>query len=258
MMRYVLLLLTWLAVLAAIIYFWIVDGTTPNIWLWVIIGALSIIPLADRLKLGSWFDFRKKGKNNDKEISELKERITNIGNINVQLQSQEAAQAFAESMFAKPVPPKLEKAEELTEEDKEIITFIYNADKVLGEVRPLVEILYVAVMGELEKQVVRSKEWDKISSKALRMSLLSMIAELKVNAYKVFDFKDGEKKFKELFEPIESLIRMREDVDKTNAKPPPKEDAIKLVGKVLNTCGFLTGMFTDGMSVLVMMVRKRS
>jgi hypothetical protein len=256
--RYALLLFTWLAVLAVIVYFWIVDGSSPSVWLWIILAALSVIPLADRLKVGSWFDFRKKGKDNDKEIHELQERVTNIGNINVQLQSQEAARAFAESMFSKPVPNELETAGELTEEHKELITFIYNADKALAIVQPLVEVLYVTVLGELGKQVVGSEEWDKTASKVLGMSLLSMIAELKVNAHKVFNFKDGEKKFKALFEPVESLIRIREDIDKTDAKPPSREEAIKLVGKVFYASGFLTGMFTAGMSALVMIVRKRS
>ncbi|MFC2032392.1 hypothetical protein ACFLUS_03385 [Chloroflexota bacterium] len=103
-MRYCLLVITWILLLTANIYLWIRDDINPNIWLWIILAALSVIPLADRLKVGSWFDFRKKGKDNDKEINELQERITNIGNINVQLQSQEAARAFAESMFSESVP----------------------------------------------------------------------------------------------------------------------------------------------------------
>ena len=258
MTQYALLLFTWLAVLAAIVYFWIVDGSSPSVWLWIILAALSVIPLSQRLRLGSWFDFRKKGKDNDKEINELRERVTNIGNINVQLQSQEAARAFAESMFSKPVPNQLETAGELTEEHKELITFIYNADKVLAIVKPLVEVLYVTVFGELEKQVVGSEEWEKTALKVSDMSLLSMIAELKVNAHKVFNFKDGEKKFKALFEPIESLIRIREDMDKTHVKPPSREEAINLVTKVMYASGYLTGMFTACMSALVMIVRKRS
>jgi len=248
-----------LAVLAAIVYFWIVDGSSPSVWLWIIIAALSVIPLADRLKVGNWFDFRKKGIDNDKAINQLQERVTNIGNINVQLQSQEAARAFAESMFSKPVPTsELDTAGKFTEEHKELITFIYNADKALAIVQPLVEVLCVTVSGELEKQVVGSEEWDKTASKVMYMSLLLMIAELKVNAHKVFNFKDGEKKFKALLEPIESLIRIREDIDKTGAKPPSREEAINLVGKVIYASGFLTGMFTAGMSALVMIVRKRS
>ncbi|MFC2032391.1 hypothetical protein ACFLUS_03380 [Chloroflexota bacterium] len=103
-----------------------------------------------------------------------------------------------------------------------------------------------------------SSEWDNATSKVLDISLLSMIVELKVNAHKVFDCKDGEKKFKALFEPIESLIRIREDIDKTDAKLPSRKEAISFVGKVYNASGFLTGMFTAGMSALVMIVRKRS
>ncbi|MFA5317153.1 MAG: hypothetical protein WC369_07025 [Dehalococcoidales bacterium] len=257
-MRYCLLAITWVILLAANIYLWIQDATNPNIWIWIILAALSVIPLADSLKIGSWFDFRKKGAVKEKEINELQERVMNIGNINVQLQSQEAAQAFAESMFSKPVPNELQTAGELTEEHKELITFLSSADKALDMLKPLVEVLYVTVFGKLEKQVLGSEEWDKLASKVRGLSLLSMIAELKVNAHKVFDFKDGEKKFKELFEPVESLIRIREDIDKTDAKPPSRKEAINLVGKVFNASGFLAGMFTAGMSALVMIVCKRS
>ena len=93
LIRYALLLFTWLAVLAAIVYFWIVDVSSPRVWLWIILAALSVIPLADRLKVGSWFDFRKKGKNSDEENSEPQERITNIGNINAHIQGASATAA---------------------------------------------------------------------------------------------------------------------------------------------------------------------
>ena len=257
-MRYCLLVITWLLVLAANIYLWIRDDTNPNIWLWIILAVLSLIPLTGRLKIGSWFDYRKRVNGVDQEMPTTQERITNIGNLNIQLQGEEAARAFAERLIPYSEPEKLTEAEELTKEDKEAITFIYNADKALAIVEPLVKVLHVTVLGELEKQVVGSEEWNKTASKVSDMSLLSMIAELKVNAHKVFNFKDGEKKFRALFEPIESLIRMREDIDKTDAKPPSREEAINLVGKVIYASGFLTGMFTAGMSALVMIVRKRS
>ena len=144
-MRYGLLVITWIILLTANIYLWIRDDTNPNIWLWIILAVLSVIPLADRLKVGSWFDFRKKGKDNGKEINELQERITNIGNINVQLQSQEAAQAFAERLIPYSQPEKLTEAEQLTQENKELITFIYNADQAIASLLPLLRVLYVQI-----------------------------------------------------------------------------------------------------------------
>lgn len=253
-MRYCLLVITWLIILAVNIFLY----SSTNIWLWCILAVLSVIPIAERLKVGSWFDFRKKGKDEEEQTNKLQERVTNIGNINVQLQNEEAARAFAESMFTEPVPNELETAGELTEEHKEFITFFYNVDKALSTLRPLVEALYVTVSGELEKRAVRSKEWNKIGSEVHDMDLLSILAKLKVHTHEVFDFEDGEKKFKSLFEPVERLIRIREDVEKNDAKTPSKKEAIALVGKVFYACGFITGMFTAGMSELVAITRKRS
>ena len=79
-----------------------------------------------------------------------------------------------------------------------------------------------------------------------------------MNAHKVFDFTGGEKKFRGLFEPVESVIRIREDVDKTDAKPPSREEAINLVSEVFKASWFLSGLFAAGMSALVMIVHKPS
>ncbi|GAH80235.1 unnamed protein product, partial [marine sediment metagenome] len=53
------------------------------------LAVLSVIPLAERFKIGSWFDFRKRVNSVDEETTKTQERITNIGNLNIQIQGEE-------------------------------------------------------------------------------------------------------------------------------------------------------------------------
>lgn len=250
MTQYVLLLFTWLAVLAAIVYFWIVDGSSPSVWLWIILAALSVIPLSQRLKVGSWFDFRKKGKEDDKQINERQEHVINIGNINVQLQSEQTAQAFAERLIPYSKPEKLTGAEQLTQEDKEVITFIYNVDQAIASLLPLLRVLYVQIDEKLSGLKLGSQEWNKQSSTVLDKDILFLMQEIKEHATKVLPFKDSKEKFTELFEPVEKLAKLRLAMDEKDAKPPTEEEAKALVAKVYHASGFLSGMFSVGMFAL--------
>ncbi len=257
MTHYVLLSFTWLAVLAAIVYFWIVDGSSPSVWLWIILAVLSVIPLSERLKLGNWFDFRKKGKDNDKQINEWQERVTNIGNINVQLQNEEAVQAFAERLIPYTQPEKLTGAEQLTQEDKEAVTFIYTADQAIASLLPLLRVLYGQIDAKLSGWKLGSLEWKKQSSTVLDKDILFLMQEIKEHATTALPSKGSKKKLTELFKPVEKLVELRLAMDEKNAKPPAEKEAKALVAKVYYASGYLTGMFSAGMFALYAIVRQK-
>lgn len=249
-MKYTLIGLTWILILCANVYLWIKDDTNPNVWLWIILAVLSVIPLAGRLKIGSWFDFRKRDNNVGQEMATTQERITNIGNLNIQLQGEEAARAFVERLIPYSEPERLDETEELTKADKEAITFIYNVDKAIASLLPLLRVLYIIITSALSGLKLGSQEWKEKSFPILDKDILFLMQEIKEHAPKVFTFKDSEKKFVELFEPVEKLIKLRSAIDEKDAKPPTEEEAKALVEKVYYAGGFLSGMFAVGMSIL--------
>lgn len=78
MKRYILLAVTWFLILASIIYFWVTYGTQPHVALWVILAILSLIPVAERLKIGNWFEFSKKVDKIKSEIGATQKEVLGI------------------------------------------------------------------------------------------------------------------------------------------------------------------------------------
>ncbi len=250
MTRYILLAVTWCLVLASIIYFWGMDETQPHVALWVILAVLSLIPIAERLKLGNWFEFGKKGSHVKDEVTEKQESIVNIGSLNLELANEEAARAFAERLIPYSEPKELTETEELTKEDKEAITFIYNVDKAIASLLPLLRVIYIVIADELSGLKIGGKEWKEKSYHVLDKDILFLMQGIKEHAPKVLNMKNGENKFVELFEPVEKLIKLRSAMDEEDAKPPTKKEAKALVVKVYYASGFITGMFSVGISLL--------
>lgn len=249
-MRYCLLAITWLIVLAANIYLLIKDDTDPNVWLWIILAVLSVLPFTGRLKVGSWFDFLKRGNSIGEGMTTTQGSVTNIGNLNVQLPSEEAARAFAERLIPYSEPKELTETGELTKEDKEAITFIYNVDKAIASLLPLLRVLYIVIAEELSGLEIGGKEWKEKSHHVLDKDILFLMQGIKEHAPKVFNMKNGENKFVELFEPVEKLIKLRSTMDEEDAKPPTEKEAKALVAEVYYASGYLTGMFSVGISLL--------
>lgn len=256
MRRYILLALTWCLVSASIIYLWVTDGTPPHVALWAILVVISLIPIAGRLKIGNWFEFRKKPDSEDKGILTEQERIVNIGNLNIELSNEDAARAFAERILPESKGEQFPLTETLTEEDKEVITFIYNADKAMASLLPLLRIMYLNMLIEIEKIPAQPKKLADRMSNIVNMDTLSLITEFKKNAPKILKFKDSRKQFKELLEPVETLLKLRKAIDDGKASPPPEEEAKKLVKKVHYASGFLSGIVSQGLAILFSLVRK--
>jgi len=247
MRRYILLALTWCLVLASIIYFWVTDGTPPHVVLWAILAVISLIPIAERLKIGNWLEFRKKPDSGDKGILTEQERMVNIGYLNLELTSEETARAFAKSL----VP---ESKEELTEENKQLIEFIYNSDQAIASILPLLRIWYVAIEVKVKNKPAIPKELVKV----MDIDTLSLVKEVKANAAKILTFKDSDKELEELLTPAERLIMLREAIDENTASPPAVEEAKKLVRDVYKATNFLAGAVSQAMVILLTQPRRKT
>lgn len=250
MSRYILLVIAWIFLLIVNIILWVNNGS-PNIVALGFLAVLSIVPVVDWLKIGNWFEFGKKGRHVKDEATARDERIISVGQqINLELTSEEAARAFAERLIPYSEPKELTETEELTKEDKEAITFIYNVDQAIASLLPLLRVLYIAIAEELSGLEIGGKEWKEKSHHVLDKDILFLMQGIKEHAPKVFNMKNGENKFVELFEPVEKLIKLRSAIDEEDAKPPPEKETKALVSKVYYASGYITGMFSVGISLL--------
>ena len=243
MFRYTLLVLAWIFLLVINIILWVNNGS-PNIVALGILAVLSIVPVVDWLKIGNLFEFRKKAGN---EVTSIQDKIVNIGYLNLELMSEEAARAFAKSL----VP---ESKEELTEENKQLIEFIYNADQAIASILPLLRIWYSAVEVKIKNKPAIPKELVKV----IDVDTLSLVKEVKANAAKILTFKDSDKKLEELLEPTERLIMLRKAIDENTALPPAVEEAKKLVHDVYKATAFLTGTVSQAMAILLTLPRRKT
>jgi len=69
---YILLVCTWLLFFGLTIYLRFIKGLDPSIALLILLVIVALIPLAERLKIGDWFDFTRKVEGLSKEVSSIK------------------------------------------------------------------------------------------------------------------------------------------------------------------------------------------
>ena len=74
MSSYILLVIAWIFLLVVNIILWVNNGS-PNIVALGFFAVLSIVPVVDWLKIGSWFEFGKKGRHVKDEAAARDERI---------------------------------------------------------------------------------------------------------------------------------------------------------------------------------------
>ncbi len=131
-LAYIPLIVTWLIILFFVLNHWISYDETPSTVLIVFLAALSLVPLAQRLKIGNLIDFSRKLNGLSNELNTTKQDIghlssqvstlsTQIQNITSQTQQQifanlppdpETVRVFAETLLQqksrKPDPDNLQ------------------------------------------------------------------------------------------------------------------------------------------------------
>lgn len=263
MIRYVLLGLTWVIILSVNIYLLVRDDTTPIVWLWVILAGLAVIPIYERLKIGNWLDFNKTAKDKQSEFPHKSEERVRISNFNILIPSEEAAQAFVKSKQFKSlvnyqederigiIPEETEETEKPTipvikaVKVKEIhrLYFVSAANEAIAGILPLLQTIYATVIA---KRFDRLATYDDISK-----DLLSMINEVIEYAPDVYTFEDSKSKFFTLLNPVKRLVELRDEVESKRADPPSTEKGRELLRAAGYAAGYLTGMVSTGLSMLV-------
>ena len=261
-----------------IIYQWVTYGSQPHIALWIILAGLSLIPLAERLKIGNWFEFTKKIGKLDREVTSTQEELDKVSNrletfmtatqiqqqISLSAPSPEAARAFAEGLastrssqyssispgISDLVKEKSLVSEEITEVNKQILDFIYNADKTIAALFPLLQAIYSVEIVTAKGKVLTQEEIKEVLRSLADKDIFALVEATKKHFPKSFRFEDSDKKCRELFEPVDELITLRKRLDEDETTLPPVEESKKLIARVQYTIGFLTGMVSEALIVL--------
>lgn len=263
---YILLVCTWLLFLGLIIYLRFIKGLEPPTALLILLVIVALIPLAERLKIGDWFDFTRKVEGLGKEVSSTKKELSEIRNMltvnirgqqqfNISLQNEETARAFAESMSLKSeaqYPPSTTQededaffSEKTSPADKQRFFFIKVADEAIASAKPILDVLYDARLTKQQKDVSPRKK------QFLGKDLLSIIEELQTDWSDTFDV--GKDKAPKYLESIRTLIKVRHDVAETTIDPPSVEEGRRLLRDASYAIGYFSGMISAGFSTFLIM-----
>ncbi len=254
MLRYVLLGATWVFLLVIVLHLWLIRGGDPPIPLIVILAVLSLIPLAARLKIGNWLDFTKRLEHLNTEVSSTKEQIrqvssqlTSISNLvhiivtskqsqqqfNISLATEEAANAFASATV--PSAKRLYPPSEVeTTGDTSIMRlyFLWAADKALALAIPSLWALRSVKIAFDERRLTKAEETlgEKRTSIIEKLPNLELPLDVKKN-----------KALRGHLRAIQTLYKLREDVDSGSAEPPPPKKGRKLLEAVHMAGTYLAG-----------------
>lgn len=253
---YSLLVCTWLFIAGLIVFLWVIHGLNPPIALLILLVIVALIPLAERLKIGDWFDFTRKVDNLSKKVSSTQEEVREIKNVvmsvksniqgqqqvNISLVSEKGGQDFAERMVRKPeeqhLPSSIQK-EGLVGEDT--FFFIYAADQLIAQATPLMRILYASM---LTKQKHKEPETEQILGK----DMISLLEELQRDWHDISTTRAS--RFQQSLEYIKTLIKLREDVSKTNVEPPPVGEREMILKEAMIATGYFNGFIAAGFTAI--------
>ncbi|MFC1871300.1 hypothetical protein ACFLYF_02720 [Chloroflexota bacterium] len=207
--------------------------------------------MAGRLKIGNWFDFHKNVDDDiDEKIIKAQESITNIGNLNVQLQSEEAARVFVKSLVEQeanyPLNSTSNEVFPLSKRnlvETRRLRFVQEADILIATVTPLLRLMYIVEL------VKNHKEHPEIFRVIPTMPIDTIINELHIEL-----INDEKATLIKQLPPIMQLAKMREDIYQRNADPPSDTEISKIISEakrsVLNIEGYATASINAYMMVL--------
>jgi len=265
----ILLVCTWLFLLGLVIYFGPIKGLEPPTVPLVLLVIIVLIPLAERLKIGNWFDFTRKVENLGKEVSSTQEEVRGLHSLlsaslmniqgqqqfNISLPSEKVARGFAESMSRTRYPNGSVKmidsvgedaffSGKVSPTDRRRFTIMNAAQLAIASARPVVMILYDA---KLAKQEHKIRDLPASCDK----DIVSIIEDLQRDWGNTFGTpRDTTTKVQEHLESIKTLSRLYEDLDKKNTEPPPIEEWSKLIAAGNEAAGYLAGYTSSSLSTV--------
>lgn len=264
MKSYILLVSTWAITLAMTILLWLQHNLAPPAWIVGALVGIAVIPLAQRLKIGNWFEFNRKIGKLEKQYTSVQQDVERVKNqfnafitgtqsqqqINLSLLTAEAARAFAQNISIETKGKYPPITEDISKREKNILDFIYNADNALEALKPLLRILYALIITKRGKALSTTLDVSIIKDeKILTKDTSALVEEIKEHFADVFPESAARRKPESLFKPVIELIDLRKRVDEDETKMSPIEDCKKLVKQVWGTHYYILGMISAGFVV---------
>lgn len=257
LLRYALLTSTWLIVLAVIIHAWVTDNQQPSIPILLLLAAISIVPLAARLRIGNWFDFTRKLENLEGDVSSAKQdignlstQITSLGSIvhtsimSKQAQSQlianlpnpQTARAFAEAM-APPSdtlypPPSIS---ETKPKQDNVMYFLWAADKIIAQARFSLSSYYGFIFTIIQRRYFSESE-DARASLEIVIQKMKNLCTQDLHAVPLL-----RKESMPYLDALQRLIELRRSVASGESDPPTIEEGREILSDASRAAWFFAG-----------------
>jgi hypothetical protein len=247
LLSYALLGATWIVIVTIIVYLWVAKALEPPFWSFIILLVTAVVPLAERLRIGNWFDFTRKVdkltqevNTNKKDIQQLGTQLTNIltqlQNVNVTRQAQlqiianltdpETAKAFAGAIVPPsqlPYPPQ--QAEALIYKDPNVIYFLAIADANIASADWPLRLCYAYFFRLTENRSATGQE-------LIDVPLISIIEKLRAYLPRVGAMNpDLHKNLSQGIDSLARLIALRQDVANSKAQVPAVGEGLKLMSE---------------------------
>jgi len=257
LIRYALLIGTWLIILAVIIYSWVIDNQQPSVPLLILLAAISVIPLASRLRIGNWFDFTRKLESLEGDVSEAKHEILNLNTqitslnsivhtsiMSKQAQSQlianlpnpETARAFAESMV--PPPDTLYPPHSISEAEPKqdnVIYFLWSADEIIAQAGSSLSSYYGFIFTVIERRYFHKSE-DAHASLEIIIQKMKNLCTQDLHRVPLL-----QKESMPYLDALQRLIELRRSVASGESEPPTIEEGQKILSDASTAAWFFTG-----------------
>lgn len=270
-LAYVLLVATWLVLLAITLHLWVVRTEQPPIPIIALLAAVSLVPLAGRLRIGNWFDFTKKVDRLSTEVdaakenmSQLSAQLTNLSAsfdsamVTTQAQQQivaslpdpKTAKAFARALTPRPeklYPPS--GARDASRKSRNVVYFLWAADEVIAWARPSLQAYYVFVIRILDgSSILKSPQVHQPAERIIQ-EIRRICTEAKRSAPVLRDEALPH------LDALAGLIDLRHSVASGEEAPPSIKEGRVILSNAAKAAAFFAGAVGANADVLAVMLR---
>lgn len=271
MFRYALLVAAWLLLLSLILHSWLARDEDAPVAIIALLAAISLIPLAARIRIGNWFDFTKKVDNLETELNAAKQNISQLSAqlttlsadvhsamLTTQAQQQivanlpdpETAKAFAQSLTPpaeKLYPPP--GARDARRKSGNVTYFLWAADEIIASAKPSLQAYYLFAINMLEGTSI-------LGSPQVHQPTESMIHEMRrictEDKRPIPILRDEALPH---LDALERLISLRQSVATGDEDAPSIQEGRIILSEAAKAAGFFGGAVAANADIFAIVLR---
>lgn len=251
----IFLAISWLIVLFFLLYPFFKDNVTPNFWLLLILVVLPLLMLAQKLKIGSFFDFSKS------DSPPHQTPITIGQQINLSVMGQESAKAFAELITADLEHQTKQLNSSFQNKYSNYIRLNHSIDLILITSLPTIRAYYSFIMTMVQDKPLNISDESLKKSMGIEFaiallpekeidysSVLLLIEKIQANIKSVFASSTEELAL--CFSNIRKLIELRTSIASTAEELKFNEETFNILLEAVKSAGSLSGFLSGNWEML--------